>query len=279
VRSMLFQASIAVVSVLGIVVAASAQTVGEPTGFDITIHQGAQLIAQKHVTVGLGGDLQDIKVNDGDPEDFVQLTTMTGSGDPTPIILKLVSGDDPMYRLISMYINVPLNQQDIWVPGPNSLFDPNGPDRISVAVTGMTFDNGAIALPQLADADWFYTSFMRDYSGHFYESPMTHPYNYAGHGIHDIQVPATAYLDGNASMYTFASAPGVASSWTWGQIPNPGLNTTVHDGSQSGQMPAQPGYVFELGLAVAFAAIPEPTTASLLLVGGLLVIRRRRSSR
>lgn len=278
-RSMLFQASIAVVSVLGIVVAASAQTVGEPTAFDIAVHQGAQLIAQKHVTVGVGGDLQDVKVNDGDPEDFVQLMTMTGSGDPTPIILKLVSGDDPMYRTISMYIDVPLNLTDIGVPGPVSLFDPNGADRISVSVTGMTFSNGAQALPRLENVDWFYTSFMRDDSGFYYESPMTHPYNYAGWGVNDIQVPGSAYLDGDASMYTFASAPGVASSWTWGQIPNPGLNTTVHDGSQSDQTPAQPGYVFELGLAVAFTAIPEPATASLLLVGGLLVIRRRRSSR
>jgi hypothetical protein len=250
--------------------------VGEPSAFSITVKQGNQVIAQKAVTVGPGGDLQDIKVADGDPEDFVQLITMAGSGQPSPIILKLVSeplADTAVYRLLHFYIDVPLSLANINLPGLVSLFNPLSSDQIEVSITNMVFSNGVVADPHLENTPLFYTSFMRDRQGHFYESPMAHPYNYNGSGIYDIQVPATAYLDADPSQYTFAATSGVSSSWTWGHIPNPGLGTTVHNGFNSGVTPVQPGYVFELGLAVAITAVPEPSTLSLLVLG-LWMIRR-----
>jgi hypothetical protein len=257
-----------------------AQQVGEPASFTIAVKQGSQVIAQKHVTVGAGQDLPDIKTTyqDGDAESFVQLITMTSSGTPSPIILKLVSEptqDMSMYRLLHFYIDVPLSLQQIDSPGAVSLFDPHSADPIEVTVTDMVFANGIAAIPQLGNDPYFYTSFMRDHEGHFYQSPQAHPYGFAGHSIYDIQVPGTAYLDADTSQYTFASTSGVSSSWTWGKIPNPGQTTKVHNGSGL-VTPSQPGYVFELGLAVAFTAMPEPATAGLLLLGGMLLIRRRR---
>jgi len=248
--------------------------VGEPFTFEIMIEHMGALIAQKTVTVGPGMDLEDIKISDGDPEDSTKIGELPGG---SPIILKVVTEDDPIFRLMHMYINAPISLADIHTPGPVSLFDKTSTDPIDVTISNMVFDNAALAEPQVGgdDPPYFYTSFMRDSSGHFYESPLTHPYDFDGHEIDDIQVPATAYLDGDASQYTFNSTAGVVSSWTWGDIPSPGPGTTVHDGSSSGVTPADPGYVFELGLAVAFTVVPEPTTLTLLL-GGLLLARRRR---
>jgi hypothetical protein len=259
---------------------ASAQQVGEPSSFTISVKQGSQVIAQKDVTVGVGQDLPDIKTTyqDGDAESFVQLITMTASGTPTPVILKLVSEpvqDMSMYRLLHFYIDVPLSLQSIDLPGATSLFNESSSDSIEVSVTNMVFANGVMAQPLVGDDPYFYVSFMRDHEGHFYQSPEAHPYGFAGHGIYDIQVPGSSYLDANTSQYTFNSVAGTSSSWTWGKIPNPGPSTKVHNGSGL-VTPSHPGYVFELGLAVAFTAIPEPATAAFLLVGGLLLVRRRR---
>lgn len=270
--------SVALLAATGLAGQVQAQ-VGEPASFDISVKQGNQTIAQKHVTVGLGGDLQDIKIDDGDAEDFVQLITQTASGLPSPIILKLVSqplNDPAVYRLLHFYIDVPLSLANINLPGPVSLFNTSSTDLIEVSVTNMIFNNGVNAEPRLEDDPYFFTSFMRDYNGHFYESSQAHPHNWNSHGIYDIQVPATAYLDGDTSRYTFSSTSGVASSWTWGKIENPGQNTKVHNGFQSGVTPSQPGYVFELGLSVAIVTVPEPATAGLLLCGVLLLAARRR---
>ncbi len=58
--------------------------------------------------------------------------------------------------------------------------------------------------------------------------------------------------------------------------PNPlPTDTKVHDGASSGVQSADPGYVFELGMAVAFTGVPEPTTI-LLLAPSLFLIRLRR---
>jgi hypothetical protein len=260
---------------------AYAQLVGEPSAFDIAVMQGTQLIAQKHVTVGAGKDLPDIKTTyqDGTPESFVQLITMTASHTPSPIILKLVSEPTPnaaMYRLLHFYIDAPLSMSNINLPGPVSLFNSNSLDQISVSVTNMTFSNGEGAMPQLGNDPYYFASFMRDVNGHFYQSPKTNPYNFAGHGIYDIQVPGSAYLDSDTSQYTFSSTPGVSSSCTWGNIPNPGQTTKVHNGIQGGVSPAQPGYVYELGLSVAYTYyLPEPASLSLLLIGALMIKRRR----
>jgi hypothetical protein len=265
------------------VLAATASTqaqVGEPASFDIAVKQGAQLIATKHVNVAT--ELPDLRTDDGTPESFVKLITQTASGLPTPIILKVVSepSQDPaLYRLLHFYIDVPLSMTDIDHPGAVSLFDPNSNDQIDVSVANMIFNNGVNAQPRLENNPFFYTSFMRDYQGHFYQSTMTHPYDWNHNGIIDIQVPATAYLDGDTSKYTFNSNSGVASSWTWGNIVNPGQNTNVHTGFQGDVTPVQKGYVFELGLAVGFVAIPEPATASLLLLGTLVLCRPSRRRR
>jgi hypothetical protein len=73
----------------------------------------------------------------------------------------------------------------------------------------------------------------------------------------DVQVPGEAFMDGVANPYSFTSVSGIMSSWAWNNIVNPGPTTPVNDGS--GSIPsAGAGYVFEIGLAVAF--VPEPGT-------------------
>lgn len=252
--------------------------VGEPASFDISVRQGGSVIAQGSITIGPGGDLEDIKTTwqDGDPEDFTPLQVMTGSGNPSPVILKLVSeptANQDVYRLLHFYLNVPISLQNINLPGPDSLFGPNG--LIDVTISNMTISNGVSVEPRVENEGLFYTSFMRDYQGHFYESVGAHPYNYNGGSIYDIQVPGTKYHDGDMSQYVFNSTPGFSSSWTWGNIVPPGLTTNVHNGASS-VAPSQPGYVFELGLSVALVVIPEPTSLSLLAIGFIAVLGRRR---
>jgi len=255
--------------------------VGEPTGsFEITVRQGGSIIAQDTVTIGVGGDLEDLKATfqDGDPEDFTQIGTIGAGADP--IILKVTSDGGPSesFRILHWYIDVPVSLTDIYSPGPTSLFDPTGGD-IDVTITGLGFDGGTLASPLLVGNDTYLTSYMRDWQGHFYESPSANPYNYSGYGVNDIQVPGSAYLDGDLSEYRFdVSGSGASSSWTWGNIVNPGLATNVHNGFGS-VTPLDPGYVFELGLSVAFVAVPEPSTLAMLVPGLILLARKRRATR
>jgi hypothetical protein len=271
---------LAVVCCLAVVSAANTAMaqVGEPLGtFNITVKQGGTTLVNHNVSIGPGGDLTDLKPTwvDGTPESFVQVGTVGPIGSSSPIILKVVSdgGPDESFRVLHWYLDVPVSTSDIYTAGPNSLFDPLG-GNIEVSVSGFQFSNGADATPMVIDNDTYLTSFMRDSQGHFYESILANAYNVHGNGIYDIQVPGMAYLDGDPSMYTFASTSGTSSSWTWGSIVNPGLLTTIHDGTNGGLTPLIPGYVFELGTSVAFTAVPEPATLALMLPVALLLRRR-----
>lgn len=256
--------------------------VGEPVGsFDIVVKQGTTTIASKTVTIGYpGADLSDLKATfqDGDPESHTQIGSI-GPG-KSPIILKCVAEDDALFRLLHMYIDVPLNMGDVYTPGPTSLFDAFAAPLIDVTITGMTFAGTTFATPQVLGHDNFYVSFLRDIEGHFYESPQANPFNLNGNGVIDIQVPGTSYLDDNTSQYVFSSVAGASVSWTWGSVlrPNPlPFDTKVHDGTSSGVQSDDPGYVFELGMAVAFTGVPDPTT--ILLVAPALMLARRKRRR
>ncbi len=255
--------------------AAQAQ-VGEPEGtFTITIKQGGMTIASDTVTIGAGGELEDLKASfqDGDPEDFTQIGTIGMSA--SPIILKVTTDGDPSFRISHWYIDVPASLANIDVPGPTSLFDPMGGD-IDVIVSSFEFDNGNVAMPFVQGNDTFYTSFMRDVSGHFYKSPNVNPYNYQGNGVIDVQVPGQIYTDGTPASYDFeVIQSGSHVSWAWKNILNPGASTKVINQFGSELNPVSPGYVFELGAAVAFLPIPEPSTL-LLIVPALLTFGRRR---
>jgi hypothetical protein len=194
----------------------------------------------------------------------------------TPIILKVTSDGGPIesMRILHWYIDAPISMSDINTPGPLSLLNPFD-GNVKVYISGFQFSNGADATPLLVDNNSYMTSFMRDFQGHFYESVGANAFNSYGHGIYDIQVPGMRYLDGDTSKYTFAATPGVASSWMWGAIVNPGLFTKVHNGTSGGQTPLIPGYVFELGTSVAFTGVPEPASLALLLPV-LLLLRRSR---
>jgi hypothetical protein len=272
---------LAVVCCLAVLSAANTATaqVGQPIGtFNITVMQGGTTIVNHDVSIGAGGDLSDLLPSwvDGTPESFTQVGVIGPSGSSSPIILKVTSdgGPDEPFRVLHWYLDVPVSTSDIYTAGPYSLFDPLG-GNIEVSVSGFQFSNGADATPQLVDNDTYLASFMRDYQGHFYESVQANAYNVHGNGIYDIQVPGMAYLDGDPGMYTFASTSGTSSSWTWGGIVNPGLLTTIHNGTTGGLTPLIPGYVFELGASVAFAAVPEPATMALMLPA-LFLLRRRR---
>lgn len=258
------------------VTTANAQ-VGDPFGaFNIEVRQGGNLIAQDSVTIGPGGDLTDLDPTfvDGTPESHTQIGDINGS----PIILKVVSegSSSEAFRLTHWYIDVPLTVNNIDLPGPNSLFDPNG-GNIEVTVSSLEFDNGAAVMPVLVPTPTFSTSFMRDISGNFYESTSAGTFNQYGNGLYDIQVGGDKYLDGDLSAYTFdVLANGTSASWRWGNILNPGTTTQVNDGMGTTVNPLSPGYVFELGTAVAFVAVPEPATMGLMLAGGAAILLRRR---
>jgi hypothetical protein len=278
-RSLVCIAAVGCIALVGTANVAMAQ-VGEPVGsFNIVLKQGANVIVNDTVTIGPGGELQDLKATfqDGDPEDYTQIGVIGPIGSTSPIILKVTSDGGPMenFRVLHWYIDVPVSMNDINTVGPYSLFDPNG-GNIELSISSLEFSNGALATPQFSDNDTYLVSFMRDVQGHFYESVGANAYNVHGHGIYDIQVPGVRYLDGNLSQYTFASTPGTSSSWTFSNIINPGLLTTIHNGASGGLSPLVPGFVFELGTSIAFTAVPEPASLSLLATGLLLVLRRRR---
>lgn len=247
--------------------------VGEPTGFTVTVKQGSTIIAQQALTVGPAGDLNDTKVNDGDPEGFAQIGTLSGPQGPAPIILKVVTGDDPMFRLLSVFIDAPISLADIHSPGPYSLFNPATTDPIEVSLTNMTFASTTWASPLLINNNTFLTAFMRNMSGMFYELPQANPFNAHGWGVNDIQVPGERFLDGMDDPYSFTATAGAPAAGTWSYLSNPGLTTTVHDGLTGG-LPSD-GSVFELGLSLALVGVPEPSTV-LMLLGGLGVLARRR---
>jgi len=247
--------------------------VGEPTGFTITVSQGANVLATRAVTIGPGGDLEDIKISDGDGEDFVQIGTLPGNN---PMILKVVTEDDPLFRILHIYINAPASLSNIFAPGPVSLFNPAITDPIDVSITNLTFAGGTEVIPQLQDNNHFFTAFMRDMAGQFYELPQANAYNSFGNGVIDIQVPGQAFLDGNLGQYAFSATPGSPAALAWSAIPNPGPSTTVHNGTSGGQPSAGGGYVFELGLAVAFTIVPEPMVAAPLACALLVMFSRRR---
>ncbi len=270
--------AVACVGMLTVTSSASAG-VGDPFGsFQILIEQGGVTIANDTVTVGPAGDLTDLRPAfvDGTPEDNTLIGTIGAGADP--IILKLVSdgGPDEAFRLTHWYIDVPVSLLNIDAPGPTSLFDPAA-GMIDVTITGLEFSNGAAALPMLLDLDTFYTSYMRDWQGHFYEQADAHAYNAYGNGFIDIQVPGSTYLDANVAEYNFEMlASGTSASWRWANILPPSLTDTVNNGFGASINPVQPGYVFELGMAVAFVQVPEPTTMAFLAMGLVPVILRRK---
>jgi len=124
-------------------------------------------------------------------------------------------------------------------------------------VTNATFTDGGSVFPLIVNNNSFFTLFMRDMAGRFYELPLTNAYNSYGHGVIDVQVPGAPFMDGTTNPYSFTSVSGIMSSWAWNNIVNPGPSTPVNDGSGSVSS-AGAGYVFEIGLAVAF--VPEPGT-------------------
>lgn len=277
-RKTLRTALVGFVSFVGTASLAVAQ-IGQPSGsFQITVNQGNGIVANHTVTIGPGGDLVDLQPVsvDGTPEDFTRIGTLGPSG--SPIILKVTTDGDASFRMMHLYIDAPISLADIHSAGPTSLFDPLG-GNIGVTISGLSFDNLASARPFICDNNSYMVSFMRDIQGHFYELPSSLPDNAYSHGINDIQVPGEIYLDGTADPYNFTVLQdGQSSSWAWENILNPGLSTTVNNGLADGVAPLSPGYVFELGLSVAFVAIPEPGTLALLLLG-LVPLGRRLARR
>jgi len=243
--------------------------VGEPYGtFSITVTQGSDVVvANPAVPVPA-----DIKISDGDPEDFVVIGTIGPAA--TPIILKVVSEDDPEYRIVHFYIDVPVSTSDIHTPGPTSLFDPIGDPSITVEISGLKFTDTAYVFPRVEPTDTFLTAFMRDEGGRFYNLPQAVTVNYPGPDT-EVQVPGSAFWDADP-VYQWLYVDGSEVTLIWQGLVNPGsVAATVNDGFNP-DAPAT-GYVFELGLGVAFVgiAVPEPATVGLLLLGVVSMASRR----
>ncbi len=259
---------------------------GPGNTFSIRVTHGATTIVDNP----LAPFPTDIKLTDGDPEGFVQVGT-TASG--APIILKIVSDGAvngvESNRTTHWYLNVPADLgAGINTAGPDSLFDPlaSASDRIKVEIGNITFVNQLTATPNVDQRpedppNSFFVSFMRDAGGRFYKSPGTNAYNQFGNTFLDIQVPGEFYKDGNLTDYHFSGVTGPVVSWTWDGIINPGTGTLVSDGLgnliPSSTFGTPLGYVYELGLGVAFFGelIPEPATGLFVLSGLGLVARRR----
>jgi hypothetical protein len=253
--------------------------VGEPTGtFGIKImHGGTTLIDNPFVTVP-----GDIKLTDGTSEDYVPLGTIGGSGETA--ILKIVSDNDPDFRIVHFYIDLPASLDDIYRSSGGSLFDPADAAAISVTITGLAFTDTTEVFPMLADNETYLAAYMRDTymetGGRFYELPgCTHFAPGVLGAEAQCQVAGNKFYDGDTSQYTFSgSFFEPTASWTWGALPNPGAvgaSAVNADGSLSDG----DGRVFELGLSVAFVGVPEPGTIGLLVSGLVAFISRRGRTR
>ncbi len=230
--------------------------VGEPTGtFGIRITHGATVVVDNAaVTVPA-----DVKITDGDPEGSVQIGEIGGA----PVILKIVSDDDPSFRYTHWYISVPASLLDINRPGAISLFDPDNTATIDVEVTDLAFINTIAVTPIIFPNETFLAAFMRDVFGVFYDLPGGR--TIASSGGPQVQVPGARFCDADFDPYLFSncdfSTIGTpTATWAWRNIPNPGRLATTATGGAS----AADGFVFELALAVAFdglqGPVPQPIT-------------------
>lgn len=263
-------AAIAGIASMGVVSAAKAQ-VGEPTGtFGITVKQGATtIVSNPNVAVPA-----DIKISDGDAEDFVQIGTIGPMG--APIILKLVTDNDPNFRIAHWYIDVPISTNNIYTPGPYSLFDPNNPSPIEVEITGLSFLGTTNVTPTLVNNNTYAVAYMRDFGGRFYNLPDSTATGFPGPGT-TVQVYGNKFFDVNTSQYTYsASNFQPTASWKWSMLPNPGPFASVNDQFNASVPNLGNGYVFELGLSMAFVGVPEPSTLSLMIPAAIAILRRRR---
>lgn len=261
----------AVLSAAFIVSDARAGFVGQPTGtFGITIQQGSTIIVDNpSVTVPA-----DIFIDDGDPEDFVQIGSTVPNGGP--IILKIVSEGDSQFRILHFYIDVPISLGDIHSPGPDSLIDPTNPFGVDVTISNLSFTNSPYVYPLLVNNSTFAVTFQRDDNGLFYNlndgiATGTGP-------SRQVQVYGTSFFDSNPEN-SFAFVDGPTMTFSWLGLQNPGYTgATVNDGDDSIPDVVGSGYVFELGLGLA--VVPEPGTLGLLAAGIALCFgpRRRRRS-
>jgi len=241
--------AIVLVTACSIAPVAQAQ-VGDPTGvFGIRITQGDRVIVDNPAVTVPG----DVKINDGDPEGFVQIGAIGMLN--SPIILKIVSDDDPFFRFTRWNIDVPAGSFDINTPGPVSLFDPFDPATIAVEISNLAFVNTGEVTAVIFQTETFLAAFMRNALGLFYILPGGVPFA----NNTQSQVPGTRFCDANTAQYSFSncdfnSIATPRATWAWRNIPNPGLTAGVVGSPPS----ANAGFVFELALAVAFIGRPTP---------------------
>jgi hypothetical protein len=249
--------------------------VGEPTGmFNIKIQHGGTTVVDTVTSVPL-----DHKISDGDPEDYVQIGTIGPNN--APIILKMVSDDDPNFRIVHWYIDVPGDLNNIFSSNGDSLFNPANPAPIDVTITGLSFTGTTEVTPLIVNNSTFLTAFMRDtflgIGGRFYALPGTNLYAPGVLGPQaQAQVPGNQFFDMNAGQYAFSgSFAQPTATWSWLGLPNPGAVGAAAVNADGSMSPGD-GRVFELGLSMAFVGVPEPGTLAMMLPAVIAMIRRRR---